>query len=111
MLAPNGSPYPSLCYGRALGTPRLERGGFVRFWVLPCLAPIPECGTFVPHVRQRSPHAFPLKNNKFLAKNRAASPQPFMFQYPCLSHMIHIHFMRAAPIRVENSEIARTLVK
>jgi len=58
-----------------------------------------------------SPHAFSLKNKKLLAKNRAASPQPFMFQYPRLSHTFHIRFMHAAPIRVENSEIARTLVK
>jgi len=34
-----------------------------------------------------------------------------MFQYPRLSHTFHIRFMHAAPIRVENSEIARTLVK
>src|SRR5438046_4965562 len=44
-------------------------------------------------------------------KNATKWPQPFMFQYRCLSHKIHIHFMHAAPIRVENSEIARTLVK
>jgi hypothetical protein len=58
-----------------------------------------------------SPHAFALQNKQLLAKNRAAWPQPFMFQYPCLSHTIHIRFMHTAPIRVENSEIARTLVK
>jgi len=28
-------------------------------------------------------------------------PQPFMFQYPCLSPMIRLHFMHAAPIAVE----------
>jgi len=58
-----------------------------------------------------SPHAFSLKNKKLLAKNRAASPQPFMFQYPRLSPLIHLYLMKKAPIRVENSEIARTLVK
>jgi len=52
-----------------------------------------------------------MQNMQLLAKNRAKSPQPFMFQYRCLSQTIHMHFMHAAPIRVENSEIARTLVK
>src|SRR2546430_2693255 len=52
------------------------------------------------------------KKCKWLSRKNATKwPQPFMFQYPCLSHTIHIHFMHAAPIRVENSEIARTLVK
>jgi hypothetical protein len=52
-----------------------------------------------------------MQSKQLLAKNRTASPQPFMFQYPRLLHTIQIHFMLAAPIRVENSEIARTLVK
>jgi hypothetical protein len=65
----------------------------------------------VPHFLRKSPHAFSLQNKQLLAKNRAAPPQPFMFQYPYLSQTIHMHFMHAAPIRVENSEIARALVK
>jgi hypothetical protein len=46
-----------------------------------------------------------------IGKKRAASPQPFMFQYRRLPPNTRLHFMHAAPIRVENSEIARTLVK
>jgi hypothetical protein len=68
-------------------------------------------GTFVPHFQQKSPHALSLQIKQLVAKNRAPSPHPFMFQYRCLSHTIHIRFMHAAPIRVENSEIARTIVK
>jgi hypothetical protein len=34
-----------------------------------------------------------------------------MFQYLCLSPMIRLHFMLAAPITVEKREIERTTVK
>jgi hypothetical protein len=48
---------------------------------LPYIASIPSGGTFVPHFQQKSPHAFSLKNKQLPVKKRAASPQPFMFQY------------------------------
>src|SRR5216684_899100 len=40
-------------------------------------------GTFVPHFEQKSPHPFLLKNKHLFVETRAASPQPFMFQYVC----------------------------
>jgi hypothetical protein len=51
------------------------------------------------------------KLKRLRQKNATKWPQPFMFQYPCLLHTIHIHFIHAATIRVENSEIARTFAK
>src|SRR5882724_1273199 len=45
-------------------------------------------GTFVPHLMQKPPHPFLLKNKNLPVKTRAASPQPFMFQYVCRSLII-----------------------
>src|SRR5712664_3350410 len=58
-------------------------------------------GTFVSHCFQKSPHPFLLKNKNLPAKTRAASPQPFMFQYVCRSLIIRLHFMHAALTTVE----------
>src|SRR5258707_7721799 len=58
-------------------------------------------GTFVPHLEQKPPHPFPLKNKNLPIETRAASPQPFMFQYVCRSLIIRLHFMHAALTTVE----------
>jgi hypothetical protein len=34
-------------------------------------------------LEQKPPHPFPLKNKNLPVETRAASPQPFMFQYVC----------------------------
>src|SRR5258706_202659 len=58
-------------------------------------------GTFVPHLEQKPPHPFPLKNKNLPVETRAASPQPFMFQYVCRSLIIRLPSMHAAPTAVE----------
>src|SRR5713226_1861473 len=58
-------------------------------------------GTFVPHRLQKLPHSFLVKSKHLPVKMRAASPQPFMFQYLCRSPMIRPHFMYVVPTAVE----------
>jgi hypothetical protein len=83
-----------------------------QFWVLPCISFHLDCrrvekrgricgGTFVPHLEQKPPHPFPLKNKNLPVETRAASPQLFMFQYVCRSPMIRLRFMHVVPTAVE----------
>src|SRR5216684_1654563 len=65
-------------------------------------------GTFVPHLEQKPPHPFPLKNKNLPVETRAASPQPFMFQYVCRSLIIRLHSMHAAPTAVEECRLLPT---
>src|SRR5713101_6628297 len=100
----NGSPGPSTLSALALGIPCSETTNSAQFWVLPYISFHLDCrrvekrgricgGTFVPHLEQKPPHPFPLKNKNLPVETRAASPQPFMFQYLCRSPMIRLHFM------------------
>src|SRR6266481_6875160 len=65
-------------------------------------------GTFVPRFGQKSPHPFLLKKKNLPVKTRAASPQPFMFQYVCPSLTIRLHSMHAAPTPVEECRVPPT---
>src|SRR5216684_3828122 len=87
-----GSPGPSTLSALALGIPCSETTNSAQFWVLPYISFHLDfrrvekrgriCGgTFVPHLEQKPPHPFPLKNKNLPVETRAASPQPFMFQY------------------------------
>src|SRR5260370_9256070 len=66
-------------------------------------------GTFVPRFGQKSPHPFLLKKKNLAVETRAASPQPFMFQYVCRSPIIRLNFMHAAPAAVEKCRNQPTL--
>src|SRR6266851_4371180 len=75
---------------------------FLQFRLWKCQKHRTNCsGTFVPHCHQKSPHSFLLKNKNLPLETRAASPQPFMFQYLCRSPMIRLHFMSVVPTGVE----------
>src|SRR5271169_3887556 len=89
-----GSPGPSTLSELALGIPRSETTNSAQFWVLPYISFHLDCrrvekggricgGTFVPHLEQKPPHPFDLKNKNLPVETRGASPQPFMFQYVC----------------------------
>src|SRR5437870_10993679 len=89
-----GSPGPSTLSALALGIPCSETTNSAQFWVLPYISFHLDCrrvekrgrirdGTFVPHLEQKPPHPFPLKNKNLPVETRAASPQLFMFQYVC----------------------------
>src|SRR5260370_41765741 len=89
-----GSPGPSTLSALALGIPFSETTISAQFWVLPYISFHLACrrvekrgricdGTFVQHLEQKPPHPFPLKNKNLPVETRAASPQPFMFQYLC----------------------------
>src|SRR5258708_19457809 len=95
-----GSPGPSTLSALALGIPCSETTDSAQFWVLPYISFHLDCrrvekrgrtcgGTFVPHFKQKSPHPFLLKNRNLSVEIRAASPQPFMFQY--------VYFPRSSP--------------
>src|SRR5260370_2722617 len=115
-----GSPGPSTLSALALGISYSETTISAQFWVLPY---IPfhldrrklekrgrTCGgTFVAHFKQKSPHPFLLKNKNLPAKTRAASPQPFMFQYVCRSPIIRLHCMHATPTAIEECRLLPTL--
>ena len=62
----------------------------------------------MPRFGQKSPHPFLLKKMNLPVKTRAASPQPFMFQYVCRSPIIRLHFMHAAPAAVEKCRFPPT---
>src|ERR1700686_4894937 len=107
-----GSPDPSTLSALALGIPCSETTNFAQFWVLPYISFHLDCrrvekrgrtcgGPFVPHLEQKPPHPFPLKNKNLPVETRAASPQPFMFQYVWRSPIVLLHFMHAAPTAVE----------
>src|SRR5260370_22490148 len=114
-----GSPGPSMLSALALGIPCSETTNSAQFWVLPyissssrlwkCQKHRTNCsGTLVPHCHQKSPHSFLLKNKNLPLETRAASPQPFMFQYLCRSPMIRLHFMRVVPTGVEECLLLST---
>src|SRR5260221_12816746 len=107
-----GSPGLSTLSALALGIPCSETTNSAQFWVLPYISFHLDfrrvekrgriCGgTFVPHLEQKPPHPFPLKNKNLPVETRAASPQPFMFQYVCRSLIIRLPSMHAAPTAVE----------
>src|SRR5882724_1043291 len=107
-----GSPGPSTLSALALGIPCSETTNSAQFWVLPYISFHLDwrrvekrgriCGgTFVPHLEQKPPHPFPLKNKNLPVETRAASPQPFMFPIRVFSPMIPRHSLHGAPIPVE----------
>src|SRR6266851_52188 len=49
----------------------------------------------------RRPSPKSLKDKQLAQTNTAKWPQPFMFQYLCLSPMTRLHFMHAAPMVFE----------
>src|SRR6266481_2543814 len=113
-----GSPGPSTLSALALGIPCSETTNSAQFWVLPYISFHLDCrklekrgrtcgGTFVAHFKQKSPHPFPLKNKNLPVKTRAASPQPFMFQYLCRSPMIRLPFMDVVPTAVKSVDFCR----
>src|SRR6266446_8188291 len=113
-----GSPGPSTLSALALGIPCSETTNSAQFWVLPYISFHLDCrrvekrgrtcgGTFVPHLMQKPPHPFLLKNKNLPVKIRAASPQPFMFQYLCRSPMIRLHFMHVVPTAVKSVDFCR----
>src|SRR5216684_3517318 len=115
-----GSPVPSTLSELALGIPCSETTDSAQFWVLPYISSHLDFrsvekrgrtrgGTFVPHFEQKSPHPFLLKNKNLPAKTRAASPQPFMFQYVCRSPIIRLHCMHATPTAIEECRLLPTL--
>src|SRR6266567_1203796 len=115
-----GSPGPSTLSALALGIPCSETTNSAQFWVLPYISFHFDCrrvekrgricgGTFVAHFKQKSPHPFILKNKNLPVKTRAASPQPFMFQYVCRSLIIRLHFMHATPTAIEECRLLPTL--
>src|SRR5213593_1298145 len=68
-----GSPGPSTLSAPALGIPCSETTNSAQFWVLPYISFHLDCrrvekrgricdGTFVPHLKQKPPHPFILKN-------------------------------------------------
>src|SRR5712691_5697277 len=115
-----GSPGPSTLSALALGIPCSETTNSAQFWVLPYISFHLDCrrvekrerirdGTFVPHSEQKPPHPFPLKNKNLPVETRAASPQPFMFQYVCRSPIIRLHCMHATPTAIEECRLLPTL--
>src|SRR5260370_7212041 len=107
-----GSPGPSTLSALALGIPCSETTNSAQFWILAYISFHLDCrraekrgricgGTFVPHLQQKPPHPFPLKNKNSPVKTRAAWPQPFMFQYLCPSPMIPLRFMHVVPTAVK----------
>ena len=83
---------------------------FLQFRLWKCQKRRTNCsGTFVPHCQQKSPHSFLLKTKHLPVKTRAASPQPFMFQYVCRSPIIRLHCMHATPTAIEECRLLPTL--
>src|ERR1700720_1617652 len=117
-----GSPGPSMLSALALGIPCSETTNSAQFWVLPYISFHLGCrrvekrgrtcgGTFVPHLEQKPPHPFPLKNKNLPVERRPASPQLFMFQYVRRSFIIRLHSMHAAPIAVEECRLVPTFAE
>src|SRR5260370_42461215 len=102
-----GSPGPSTLSALALGIPCSETTNSAQFWVLPYISFHLDCrrveklgricvSTFVPHLEQKPPHPFHLKIKNLPVETRAATPQPFIFQYECRSLIFNMHFMHTA---------------
>src|SRR6202140_3345591 len=100
------NPSPSTLSALALGIPCSETTKSAQFCILPYISFLLDCGrvekrgricggTFVPHLEQKPPHPSPLKNKNLPVETRAASPQPFMFQYVWRSPIVRLHFMHA----------------